>query len=357
MMADTPGKRKFRIVHYVNQFFGGVGGEEKADCEPRTISGPQGPGRLFEKVFREENTDVEIVATVLCGDSYFAEHPEKGLGQIVPEIRGYRPDLVIAGPAFNAGRYGMACGAICTSLNESGVPAITAMYKENPGVDQYRKSVFIVECADLVTGMEDAVRKMVRLGKKILQGEEIEYPAAEGCLEQGIRKNYFHDEPAYRRAIAMLLKKIQGEPFETEYPIPFFDRVDPQPAVADLKGLKVALVTSGGIVPRGNPDHIESSNASKYGKYSLEGFEKLESRTHQSAHGGYDNTYANDDPNRVLPLDMMRELEKELGFDQHEWYYATVGNGTSVDSAQKFAKEIAVDLIRDGVQAVILTST
>ncbi len=54
---------------------------------------------------------------------------------------------------------------------------------------------------------------------------------------------------------------------------------------------------------------------------------------------------------------MMRELEEELGFDQHEWYYATVGNGTSVDSAQKFAKEIAVELIRDGVQAVILTST
>jgi hypothetical protein len=34
-----------------------------------------------------------------------------------------------------------------------------------------------------------------------------------------------------------------------------------------------------------------------------------------------------------------------------------VGNGTSVDSAQKFAKEISVDLVRDGVSAVILTST
>ncbi len=277
--------------------------------------------------------------------------------KIIPEIQGYGPDLVVAGPAFNAGRYGMACGAICSSLNPLGIPAITAMYKENPGVDQYRKSVFIVECADLVTGMEDAVRKMVRLGGKILRGEEIEFPKAEGCFEQGIRKNYFHEEPAHRRAIAMLLQKINGEPFETEYPIPFFDRVEPRPAIADLKGLKIALITSGGIVPTGNPDHIESSNASKYGKYPLEGCETLEAQTHQSAHGGYDNTYANLDPNRVLPIDMMRELEKELGFEQHEWYYATVGNGTSVDSAQKFAKEIAAELIRDGVKAVILTST
>jgi glycine reductase len=155
----------------------------------------------------------------------------------------------------------------------------------------------------------------------------------------------------------MLLKKVRGEAFETEYPIPFFDRVEPQPAIADLKGLTIALITSGGIVPTGNPDHIESSNASKYGRYTLTGLEKLDARTHQSAHGGYDNTYANIDPNRVLPLDMMRELEKDMGFKQYDWYYSTVGNGTSVDSAQKFAKEISVDLVRDGVSAVILTST
>lgn len=356
-MAEASQNKKYRIVHYVNQFFGGVGGEEKADCEPFTIKGPQGPGRLLEKRFREEKADVEIVATVVCGDSYFADHQENVLREQIPVIRGYHPDLVIAGPAFNAGRYGMACGAICQALESLGIPAITAMYKENPGLDQYRKTVLIVESSDTVSGMEDAVRKMVRLGIKRLRGEEIESPKAERCFEQGIRQNYFHKEPAYRRAIDMLLQKIKGEPFETEYPIPFFDRVEPRPALADLKGVTIALVTSGGIVPAGNPDHIESSSASKYGKYSLEGLETLENRTHQSAHGGYDNTYANEDPNRVLPIDMMRKLEKVQGFRVHPWYYATVGNGTSVDNARKFAKEIAVELIRDGVQAVILTST
>jgi len=356
-MAEASPSRKYRVVHYVNQFFGGVGGEEKADCEPFTIEGPQGPGRLLEKRFREGNAEVEIVATIVCGDSYFADHQEKVLRELIPVIRGHHPDLVIAGPAFNAGRYGMACGAICSSLEPLGIPAITAMYKENPGLDQYRKTVLIVESTDTVSGMEDAVRKMVRLGIKRLRGEEIAFPKAEGCFEQGIRKNYFHEEPAYRRAIDMLLRKINGEPFETEYPIPFFDRVEPRPALADLKGVTIALVTSGGIVPTGNPDHIESSSASKYGKYPLEGLTTVDAKTHQSAHGGYDNTYANEDPNRVLPIDMMRKLEKTLGFKVHPWYYATVGNGTSVDNARKFAKEIAVELIRDGVQAVILTST
>ena len=356
-MSDASQNGKYRIVHYVNQFFGGVGGEEKADCEPFTIQGPQGPGRLLEKLFRQGNVDVEIVATVVCGDSYFVDHQEDVLRELIPLILGYHPDLVVAGPAFNAGRYGIACGGICSSLQPLGIPAITAMFKENPGVDQYRKTALIVETTNNVTGMEEAVRKMVRLGIKRLHGEEIEFPKAEGCFEQGIRKNYSHTEPACERAIAMLLRKINGDPFETEYPIPFFDRVDPRPAIADLKGITIALVTSGGIVPTGNPDHIESSSASKYGKYSLEGLETLDARTHQSAHGGYDNTYANADPNRVLPIDEMRVLEKEMGFKRHPWYYATVGNGTSVDNAQKFAKEIAVELIRDGVQAVILTST
>lgn len=356
-MAETSRNRKYRIVHYVNQFFGGVGGEEKADCEPFTIKGPQGPGRLLEKLFREENAEVEIVATVVCGDSYFADNQENVLREQIPVIQGYHPDLVVAGPAFNAGRYGMACGAVCQALEPLGIPAITAMYKENPGLDQYRKTVLIVESADTVSGMDDAVRKMVRVGIKRLRGEEIESPRAEGCFEQGIRQNYFHDEPAYRRALDMLLRKINGETFETEYPIPFFDRVEPRPALADLEGMTIALVTSGGIVPTGNPDHIESSSASRYGKYPLDGVTTLETGTHQSAHGGYDNTYANEDPNRVLPIDMMRNLEKALGFKVHPWYYATVGNGTSVDNARKFAKEIAVELIRDGVQAVILTST
>lgn len=356
MTASTP-SRPFRIVHYVNQFFGGVGGEEQAHVEPRVIPGAQGPGRLIQKLFREQGTSTEIAATVLCGDSYFAENEEAALGRLLPAIREHAPDLVIAGPAFNAGRYGMACGAICTALSGLGIPSVTAMYRENPGVDQYRKSALIVESGDSVTSMEEAVRKMVRIGAKLLRGEEIEIPAAEGCFEQGIRRNFFREEPGYLRAIDMLLRKVRGEPFLTEYPIPRFDRVDPMPAISDWTGVHVALVTSGGIVPRGNPDHIESSSASRFGRYPLNGLRTLEAEAHQSAHGGYDNTYANEDPNRVLPIDAMRALEQELGFRLHDWYYATVGNGTSVDNARKFAKEISVDLVRDGVQAVILTST
>ena len=80
----------------------------------------------------------------------------------------------------------------------------------------------------------------------------------------------------------MIIKKLKGEEYETEYPMPAFDRVPPNPAVKDLSKARIALVTSGGIVPKGNPDHIESSSASKYGKYDIEEFdEKYKLKSHE----------------------------------------------------------------------------
>ena len=49
--------------------------------------------------------------------------------------------------------------------------------------------------------------------------------------------------------------------------MPVFDRVEPAPPVADPRTTRLALVTSGGIVPRGNPDRIESASAGRFGAY------------------------------------------------------------------------------------------
>jgi len=140
--------------------------------------------------------------------------------------------------------------------------------------------------------------------------------------------------------------------------MPVFDNVAPAAAVKDMGKIKVALVTSGGIVPKNNPDRIESSSASKFGKYDIEGCIDLTDATHETAHGGYDPVYANRDADRVLPVDVLIDLQKEgvIG-SLHKYYYATVGNGTSVASAKAFAAQIARELIDDDVKAVILTST
>lgn len=344
-----------RVVHYLNQFFAQIGGEEKANIPPQVKEGIVGPGMAFKAAFKGE---AEIVATVICGDSYFAENTS-AVSEILEMVKKYNPDLFIAGPAFNAGRYGTACGTIAKAVKDNlNIPVVTGMYIENPGVDLFKKDIYIISTKDNAAGMREAVPKMAALGLKLVKGEEIQTPDVEGYIPRGIRKNYFAEVRGSKRAVDMLVKKIKGEAFETEFVMPLFDKVAPNPAVEDISKIKIAVVTSGGIVPKGNPDKIESSNATKYGEYNIEGIYDLTEETFETAHGGYDPVYANKDADRVLPIDVLRDLEKEGKIGKlHNKYYATVGNGTAVKSAAKFGAEIAKKLIADGVQAVILTST
>ncbi len=345
-----------KVVHYLNQFFGQIGGEEAADTPPTLKSGAVGPAGALENML---GSDYEVVNTIICGDGYFNENKQDALTEMKEMLTDIKPDILIAGPAFNAGRYGMACGAMAELAQELDIPTISGIYPENPGYDMYKQYAFFVETSDSAAGMRDALPQMAELTKKYIETEgEPGRPEEAGYLPRGIRKNLFAEKRGARRAVEMLLKKIEGEEYTSEYPMPSFDQAEPAAAIKDLKDAKIALVTSGGIVPNGNPDKIESSSASKYGRYKLANYDDLTSDSHETAHGGYDPVFADEDADCVLPVDVMRDLEKEGRIGElHQYFYTTVGNGTSVANARNFAQEIAEELKNDGVQAVILTST
>jgi len=347
---------KFRVVHYINQFFAGIGGEEFAGHKPEVRDGAVGPGMAFTGAFDDK---AEIIQTIVCGDSYFNENVDEAKTILLEMIQNARPDVFIAGPAFNAGRYGVACGTICDAVQqELGIPVLTGMFEENPGAEMFKSKLHIVATKNNAAGMRSAVPVMAALALKLAGGEQIGASIEEGYLPGGARVNFFEAERGSRRAVDMLLKKMAGEPFVTEYPMPDFDRVDPNPAVKDVKTATIAIVTSGGIVPKGNPDRIESSSASKFGEYDITGVDDLTAEAYETAHGGYDPVYANADADRVLPVDVMRDFEREGIIGKlHNKYYATVGNGTSTKNARLYAADISQRLKNDNVQAVILTST
>jgi betaine reductase len=347
---------RIKVVHYINQFFGQIGGEDKAGIPPQIKEGPVGVGQFIQE---ESGGQFEIVRTILCGDNYAAEHLEEVEKIVLKWTEELKPDLFLAGPAFAAGRYGMACAVLCKGVQKNlSIPVLTAMHANNPGVDSARKDICIIETGDSTREMKKVIPKMVRLAKKMLDDIPIGTPQEEGYLPRGIRINVRVGKRGSRRAVEMLLKKLKGEPFETELPLPQFDRVVPAPPVADLSKAVIALVTEGGIVPKGNPDRIEAHNASKFCKYFIGDVYDLTGDAYQTAHGGYDPVYANDDPDRVLPLDAARLLEKEGVFKKlFDYYYVTVGNVTAVASAARYGHEIGELLLKEGVQGVILTST
>jgi glycine reductase len=341
-----------KIVHYINQFFAQIGGEEKADIKPEKRDGFVGPGMALNTALGGAG---EIVGTVICGDSYFNENIEAVSKEVLEMIRSFSPDIVVVGPGFNAGRYGMACGAVAKIVDEElKIPVVGGLYEENPGLEIYKRHGFFVATGNSAAAMRTAIPEMAAIVKKLIAGEEV----TEGYVEKGLRVNYFAKERGSKRAVDMLLKKIKGEEFVTEYPMPVFDRVDAFAAIKDIKSAKIALVSSGGPVPKGNPDRIEASSASKYGKYRLVNIADFDSSNGETAHGGYDPVYANEDLDRVLPVDVLKEMAKngEIG-SLHDYWYSTVGNGTSVANSKAFAAEIAEELKADGVHGVILTST
>ena len=99
-----------RIVHYVNQFFGGIGGEDKADTPLQVREGPVGPGRAIQQIVGAQGT---VVATLIGGDDYVAEREDEAGAAIREALERHRPDLVLAGPAFDSGRYGLGCALTC----------------------------------------------------------------------------------------------------------------------------------------------------------------------------------------------------------------------------------------------------
>ena len=73
-----------RVVHYINQFFGQIGGEDMAHIAPEKREGLVGPGAAIKKGFKGE---AEIVGTIICGDSYFAENQEEAEQEILDMVK------------------------------------------------------------------------------------------------------------------------------------------------------------------------------------------------------------------------------------------------------------------------------
>lgn len=344
-----------RVVHYVNQFFAGIGGEDRADAGPARPDGLSGLSSALQRALGDAG---EVVATVYCGDNHVAEHDD-AVGRIVEMIARDRPHVVIAGPAFSAGRYGLACGKVALAAKERlGVVAVAGMHHDNPAAELYRTQVYVVGTTPTATGMADAVRRMVSLALKLHHRTPLGSPAEEGYLPTGRRLREFAERTAADRTLDMLLHKLGGRPFTTEWPVPTYGTVPAAPPVRELARATLAIVTTGGLVPRGNPHRLESAYATKWLKYPLTGVDRLEPQAWESVHGGFDTTMINADPHRLVPLDVLRSLESKGIFGRlHDELYTTVGNTSSIPTMRRFAQEIARDLEGARVDGVILTST
>jgi len=351
-----------KIVHVVNQFFAGLGGEEKAGLPVGVIEGSAGAARALEIKLGAE---AKIVSTIYVGDNYFHEHKDDAVRAMLEAVRAVEPQILVAGPAFNSGRYGMTCVEVCNSIaNELAIPCVTAMHEENPGVDAYREfaniRVYCLPTAETTAGMTDAMTRLALFAVRLAGGEDIASARQEGYIGRGIRRIEKTERSGAARAVEMLLKKIHDEPFASELPMEVWDDAPPAPPLAQAKDCNLAVVTTSGVVPWGNPDKFKTYRNTYWRKYNIAELKELEPGKWEAVHGGYNVAYMNQNPHYGVPLDALRALEAEgaIGLGKlYPAYYVIPGNQGSPTVMRRMGQGIAADLKNEGVEGVLFVAT
>src|SRR5690606_13299388 len=112
------------------------------------------------QALKEQGT---VVATLICGDNYLSDARDQAVAAIRDALQTLKPDVLIAGPAFESGRYGLACADVCKVAQSIGIPALAGMHPDNPGVESGRPEVYVVPTAATPVEMPAALNAMVRL--------------------------------------------------------------------------------------------------------------------------------------------------------------------------------------------------
>ncbi len=346
-----------KVIHYINQFFGGLGGEDTTSVAPQLVEGAVGPGLAINKNLE----DAEVSYTIICGDNYVAENKEKAFNEIIDLIKNLDFDLLIAGPAFQAGRYGFACGGVCKAVEEQlHRPTITSMHEENPGVEMFRNHLVIFPGGNSAGKMKQDVKAMTDYANKLLRGEKLGGYEDEGFFRHRVRHQIWLEEPvtAAVRGVEMLVSKLNGEPFQTELPIEMKERVPIAKPIKDLTKARIALTTTGGIIPVDNPDRIQSASATRWGRYDIFEIDDLKAGVFKTTHAGFDPAAADADPDVIMPVDVMKDMLKQGVYGSlHPYFYSTVGTGTTEGEASRMAKEMIPLLQEDKVDAILMVST
>lgn len=347
---------KIRVVHYINQFYGGYGGEDTASMGIVVKETPEGPGLLLKGLLGD---DYEIVATIICGDNYIAENTEAVCAEFVETVKKYNAQLFVAGPGFNAGRYGLGCGAATAAVTEQlKIPAVTALYSENPGTDLYKDRAYILQTENNAAKMRAAMKDVAEFAKRLVEGDFIGDGKKEHFHGSGPAIDIDYSIPACTRGLNMLLDKYYHRNFHTEVMMPNHEDI-PLPVLSKpINEIKLGFVTDGGLVPKGNPDNMVPTNSKYYNRYEFGDAERLDAADYEVSHQGYNNAFVLEDPNRLVPVDAGRALKEEgkIG-DLYTSYFTTAGVMTPMEVGKKFGEGIAKELHDNQVDAVILTST
>ena len=257
------GGARMTVVHYLNQFFAGLGGEEAADHEPVRLEGPQGPGQGARGRRASTSTSRSRAATTGSASTRTTVSRRCSAGSTrrdadVVDLRS----VVRLGPVRLRVRCAGARGRAARHPGRGGDDAPTRRACSRARAQR-------TSCRRPRTWRACAMRVPVvaSLASRLAAGEPVGTPDEEGYLPRGLRVNVRSDALGAERAVELLLAKLGGE-VRTEIEPPS-DRVAPPRAARRRCRRVVALVTEAGCVPQGNPDRLPTRHANVWLRYPI----------------------------------------------------------------------------------------
>ena len=240
------------------------------------------------------------------------------------------------------------------------IPAITAMHEDNPGTREIGRHVFVLQTGASAASMQETSKRYSLLVERLIARDQkaVEDFRAEYCLTIPRRFTISDRQAGLYPRHGSLLARLSGQSYESEIP-----RIETQAhaipnLTVSLADATVALVTEGGLVPKGNPDRLESSRGSRYFKYSVQGRNDLKHGEFEAMHTGYDTSTVDRDPDRLVPSmpcaywKAVQRIKKV-----HDQYFVTTGTGAMPSKMAELGAGIAAEIAGAGIDAVILTAT
>ena len=89
-----------------------------------------------------------------------------------------------------------------------------------------------------------------------------------------------------------------------------WDDAPPAPPLHQVKDRNIAVVTTSGVVPWGNPDKFKTYRNTYWRKYNIAELKELEPGKWEAVHGGYNVAYMNQNPHYGVPLDALRSWKR-----------------------------------------------
>lgn len=134
-----------RVLCITNHFFAGLD-TDKTDVEPYfTKDIPNITKGIDEYVNSKANASV--IGTLVVPDNTFENQYKDMIESLIMNvIQNEKPDIIICGPAFNAGKFAKNCCKICLLILEKfGLPAVTSIYPENEYYKKYKGLIYMID--------------------------------------------------------------------------------------------------------------------------------------------------------------------------------------------------------------------